>query len=266
MRIIPLLSAALLASAAAAPLAAETTLYDPAITHAPQDGVVKLYGAGGPHTAFRKVADVWQQKTGTTVEVIAGPEVKWSAAAQADADILWGTSEQSMTAFLETYKTFSSDQVEPIYIRPAVIAVKAGNPKGIEGFDDLVKPGMKIVVTEGAGVYNTSGTGTWEDVAGRLGKLSDMTGFRANIVEFAKGSGASYRAFMAQDADAWITWPNWPITKDDLELVALSPERTVWRDVNIALSPDADEAARAFRDFLLTDEAQALMKTEGWVR
>jgi len=43
--------------------------------------------------------------------------------------MLWGTSEQSMTAFLETYKTFDSAKVEPIYIRPAVIAVKKGNPK-----------------------------------------------------------------------------------------------------------------------------------------
>jgi accessory colonization factor AcfC len=266
MRMTPLLAALMLLSAQAA-LAQESALYDPSIVHAPRDGVVTLYGAGGPHTAFQKVADAWQEKTGNTVKIIAGPEAKWSAAAQADADILWGTSEQSMTAFLETYKTFSSDQVEPIYIRPAVVAVKKGNPKGITGFDDLIGPGMKIVVTEGAGVYNTSGTGTWEDVAGRLGRLGDVAAFRANIVAYAKGSGASYRAFLSEDADAWITWPNWPITKsDEMELVEFSPERTVWRDVNVALSPDADPEAQDFLDFLLTDEAQALMKTEGWVR
>ncbi|SFK09851.1 substrate-binding domain-containing protein [Celeribacter neptunius] len=260
-----LLTAALLASAA--PLFAQSSsLYDPAIIHAPQDGVVKLYGAGGPHTAFQKVADVWMEKTGNKIEIIAGPESKWSPMAQADADILWGTSEQSMTAFLETYKTFSSDQVEPIYIRPTIIAVKQGNPKGIKGFDDLLAPGMKIVVTEGAGVYNTSGTGAWEDVAGRLGNLGDVTAFRKNITAFAKGSGASYRAFGEQDADAWITWPNWPATKDDLEQIDLAPERTVWRDVNVALSPLADAEAAAFLAFLVTDEAQELMKTEGWLR
>ncbi|NVK44978.1 MAG: substrate-binding domain-containing protein [Rhodobacteraceae bacterium] len=251
---------------AAPSLAQSTTLYDPAITHAPQDGVVKLYGAGGPHTAFQKVADVWMEKTGQKIEIIAGPESKWSPMAQADADILWGTSEQSMTAFLETYKTFSSDQVEPIYIRPTVIAVKHGNPKGITGFDDLLDPGMKIVVTEGAGVYNTSGTGTWEDVAGRLGKLEDITTFRKNIVSYAKGSGASFRAFMSEDADAWITWPNWPATHEELDQIDLSPERTVWRDVNVALSPMADPQAAAFLAFLITDEAQALMATEGWQR
>ena len=242
-------------------------LYDPAIKHMPMDGVVKLYGAGGPHTAFRKVAAVWETKTGNKVEIIAGPESLWSASAQKDADILWGTSEQSMTAFLETYKTFTSKQIEPIYIRPTVIAVKKGNPKHIKGFDDLLENGMKIIVTEGAGVYNTSGTGAWEDVAGRLGKLGDVAKFRRNIVSFSKGSGASFRAFKSMDADAWITWPNWPTTKSDvLQMIAISPERTIWRDVNLALSPDADPQAKAFLEFLITPQAQKIMATEGWVR
>lgn len=265
MRMKSLLPLVLLLAAPAA-FAQGSPLFDPSINHMPKDGVIKLYGAGGPHTAFRKVADVWEQQTGQKIEIIAGPETTWSPKAQADADILWGTSEQSMTAFLETYKTFSSDQVAPIYIRPTIIAVKAGNPKGITGFDDLLASGMKIIVTEGAGVANTSGTGAWEDVAGRLGQLSDVASFRKNIVTFAKGSGASYKAFQTEDADAWITWPNWPVTKDDLVQVSMAPERTVWRDVNVALSPDADPAAQAFLDFLVTDEAQAIMGTEGWVR
>ncbi len=243
-----------------------TAFYDNTISHSPADGVVKLYGAGGPHTAFKKVADVWQEKTGVTVEVVAGPESKWTKNAQADADILWGTSQQSMTAFLLTYEAFSSDEVEPIYVRPAVIAVKSGNPKNIQGFDDLLREDMKIVVTEGAGVYNTSGTGVWEDVAGRLGNLDDISEFRKNIVAFALGSGASYRQFGAKDADAWITWPNWPATKADLEQVNLADDRVVYRDVNVVLSPKADEEATAFLEFLVSEEAQALMATEGWVR
>ena len=172
-----------------------------------------------------------------------------------------------MTAFLETYKTFSSDQVEPIYIRPTIIAVKSGNPKNIKRFEDLLKDGVKIVVTEGAGVSNTSGTGTWEDAAGRLGRLEDIRAFRRNIVAFGKGSGASLKAFKELGADAWITWPDWPVTYADmLEEVPLPRERRIWRDVNVALSPDADPEAKQFLDFLVTPEAQALMKTEGWIR
>ena len=198
--------------------------------------------------------------------MIAGPESKWTADAQADADILWGTSEQSMTAFLLTYTAFDPAKVEPIYLRPTVIAVKAGNPLNIDDFDDLLADGVRVVVTEGAGVYNTSGTGTWEDVAGRLGSLDDISDLRRNIVAYALGSGASYGVISNGDADAWITWPNWPITKDDLDMVELSEDRVIYRDVNVVLSPDADPEAQAFLDFLITDEAQELMATEGWQR
>ncbi|MEQ3727791.1 MAG: substrate-binding domain-containing protein [Tateyamaria sp.] len=250
----------------AAERSGETAFHDPEIEHAPGDGIVRLYGAGGPHTAFRSVAKVWTERTGTEVKVVAGPEADWTAEAQSQADILWGTSEQSMTAFLLTYTAFDPDNVEPIYIRPTIIAVAKGNPLGIESFEDLLGEGVRIVVTEGAGVYNTSGTGTWEDVAGRLGRLEDIAGLRANIQSFALGSGAGYAEISEGRADAWITWPNWPLTKEDLEMIELAPERTIWRDVNIVLSPRADLEAQAFLDFLVSEEAQEIMATEGWER
>ena len=92
MRITPILLTCILIAAPA--FAQQTALYDPTITHRPKDGIVALYGAGGPHTAFQKVADVWQAKTGKTVRIVAGPEATWSRDAQANADIIWGTSEQ----------------------------------------------------------------------------------------------------------------------------------------------------------------------------
>ncbi|MAY27598.1 MAG: accessory colonization factor [Polycyclovorans sp.] len=271
MNYLPLFATALLvATSASADIAADrrgdTAFHDPSVVHAPADGIVRLYGAGGPHTAFRKVADVWTERTGTEVEVVAGPEADWAAEAQAQADILWGTSEQSMTAFLLTYTAFDPAEVTPIYLRPAVIAVAEGNPLGIESFDDLLADGVRVVVTEGAGVYNTSGTGVWEDVAGRLGRLEDVTQLRANIVAYALGSGASYGVISGGDADAWITWPNWPLTKDDIEMVELSDDRVIHRDVNVVVSPDADPEAQAFLDFLVSEEAQEIMATEGWTR
>lgn len=240
---------------------------DPSIKHNARDGVVRLYGAGGPDTAFKKVAAVFTKETGIMVEVTGGPEPTWSKKAQADADILWGTAEEDMTALLETYKNFSWNDVTPIYVRPAIIAVKKSNPKGIHNFEDLLKNGVRIVVTDGAGVANTSGTGVWEDVAGRTGSLNDVKRFRRNIVGFGKGSGPSFRMFVDKDADAWITWPDWPITHSDMfDYIPLPKERTIWRDVNVVLAPDADPEARQFLDFLSSDRGAAIMNTEGWVR
>ena len=246
---------------------AQTALFDPSIVHKPKDGIIKLYGAGGPHTALRKVADLWEKQGGTKVEIVAGPESRWSDAAQADADALWGTSELSMTAFLETYKTFDHEKVTPIYIRPTVIAVQKGNPKKIRGFDDLLAKDISIVVTDGKSIYNTSGNGTWEDVAGRKGRLSDVARFRKNIVSYSLGSGASFKAFKEKKADAWLTWPEWPINNaKDMDMVYIDADRVIWRDLNVVISPKADPQTQGFLDFLITEKAQKIMKTEGWQR
>lgn len=246
---------------------AQTALFDSSIEHNPKDSVIKLYGAGGPHTAIRKVADVWEKQGGTKVELIAGPESKWSADAQANADALWGTSELSITAYLETYEAFDHDKVKPIYMRPTVIAVQKGNPKNIRGFNDLLAKDISIVVTEGKGTYNTSGTGTWEDIAGRKGSLSDVTRFRDNIVSYSLGSGASFKAFKDNKADAWITWPNWPINNaKEMDMVNIDDDRVIWRDLNVVVSPKADPQTQDFLNFLITEKAQKIMKTEGWQR
>ena len=63
---------ALFCAAAVVPSFAQASLYDPSIKHKPKDGVVKLYGAGGPHTAFKKVAEVWEKRSGTKVELSPG--------------------------------------------------------------------------------------------------------------------------------------------------------------------------------------------------
>ena len=231
----------------------------------PRDGVINLYGAGGPHTAFIRVGKIFTKKTGIPVKVNFGPEHKWTQNAKKNADIMWGTAEQAMTAFLENYKEFSSNDVMPIFIRRAVIAVQKGNPKHIKGFNDLIKPGMKVVVTEGAGVYNTSGTGVWEDVAGRLGSLNDVKAFRKNIIDFAKGSGASFRAFKGKKADGWITWSHWPLTHpNNAEIVELSKQRVIYRDLTIVTNNKADPETAKFIKFLNGKEALKIFESEGW--
>ncbi|WP_321530332.1 substrate-binding domain-containing protein [uncultured Desulfuromonas sp.] len=248
-------------------LALASDLYDENIIHQPKDGIIRLFGPGGPHSGYIKVAKAFEKATGHKVEVIFGPESRWSKDAQQRADIIFGSSEQSMIAYLENYRFVTSEMVQPLYIRPAVIVVQKGNPKNIQGFNDLLKPGMSVIVTEGKGVYNTSGTGVWEDVAGRLGSLNDVKTLRRNIASFEKGSGASFRAFKNLNADAWITWSHWPIDHADVaDYVALEPQRQIYRVTNIAVSPQADPATWAFVTFLKSSKGAELFATEGWTR
>ncbi|WP_373056686.1 extracellular solute-binding protein [Zunongwangia sp. H14] len=242
-----------------------STLLEPHIPYRPKDGIVKIYGAGGPQTAIIPVAKLYEEKTGTKVEVNFGPESKWTENAQKDADILWGTAEQGLTAFLETYTEFKSKDAEPIYLRPAAIAVKPGNPKNIHSIEDLFKPGIGIVVVEGAGVYNTSGTGVWEDVVGRMGRLEDLKKFRKNIIAFAKGSGAGFKAFKQPNADAWITWNYWIMDNPgEADLVEIDEARRIYRDLTVVTNDKADPQARDFIEFLKSDEAAKIFKSHGW--
>ena len=62
--------------------------------------------------------------------------------------------------------------MHPLFLRPATILVRPGNPGHITGVADLLKPGHRVLVVNGAGQQ-----GLWEDVAGRLGdpmRLSDV--------------------------------------------------------------------------------------------
>ncbi|MDP9802960.1 substrate-binding domain-containing protein [Acinetobacter calcoaceticus] len=241
--------------------------YDSDIVHKPKDKILKIYGAGGPHVAFKKIAENYSKETGNKVEIIFGPESTWTKKAQADADIIWGTSEQSMTGFLNNYKGFKSKDVMPIYIRPAIIAVKKGNPKKIKGINDLLRPNMKIIVTEGGGVANTSGSGVWEDIVGRNGKLDEIINFRKNIISFEPNSGSSFKSFVKLDADAWITWPNWVSSNPNvLEGINIDNQRKIWRDLNIVVSPEADDNAGEFLKYLVSSKAKYLMSLEGWAR
>lgn len=57
--------------------------------HQPKDGVINVYGPGGPDTALRHAAQAFTQQSGVKVNIIAGPESKWSQEAQKRRSTVW---------------------------------------------------------------------------------------------------------------------------------------------------------------------------------
>jgi accessory colonization factor AcfC len=120
----------------------------------------------------------------------------------------------------------------------------------------LLKQGIKVFVTEGKGAYNISGTGLWEDVDGRKGKLFDVQKLKSNIVAFKK-------------AYAWIIWIDWPISQKDTKevkvgYVYLSKDRRIYRDLNISASHHSKQKTKEFVKFLKSKESEKLMGEFGW--
>ncbi|EKB2995444.1 substrate-binding domain-containing protein [Salmonella enterica] len=230
---------------------------------------INLYGPGGPHTALKDAASLYTQKTGVPVTVHFGPQAKWNEEARKKADIIFGASEQSALAIIRDHQDrFSEKDIEPLYLRKSILLVKPGNPKNIRGIEDLTRPGTGIIVNDGGGTSNTSGTGVWEDIAGRKGNIETVAGIRKNIILYAPNSGTARKALETQaGADVWITWADWAASNSGTgEMVEIAPDYVIWRDMNIAVRQDADAETRQFSAWLRSDEAAPAFKKYGWVR
>lgn len=230
---------------------------------------INLYGPGGPHTALQEAASLYTHKTGVKVNVHYGPQAKWNEQARKNADILFGASEQSALAIARDHQAnFNEKDIEPLYLRQSILLVKKGNPKNIKGIEDLTRQNIGIIVNDGGGTSNTSGTGVWEDIAGRKGNIDTVTKIRRNIILFAPNSGTARKALESQSqADVWITWVDWAASNPGIgDVVEIAPDYTIWRDMNIVVRKDSDAETRQFAAWLHSDEAAPAFTKYGWSR
>lgn len=138
-----------------------------------------------------------------------------------------------MSDFITAIPDIDAASVQPLYLRPATILVRPGNPNHISGLADLLKPGHRILVVNGAGQQ-----GLWEDVAGRLGDIGSVRALRSNIVKVA-GNSAQAKQVWTEDTsiDAWLIWSIWQVANSKLaDQVAIEPQYAIYRDTGIALT------------------------------
>lgn len=226
---------------------------------------IYVYGPGGPAPAMTEAAAAFEKETGTKVVVTAGPTPKWIEQAKTQGDIIFSGSENMMTDFVNQLGgQIKSDQVIPLYLRPMAILVRPGNPKKIKGFADIIKPGIKVMVVQGAGQ-----TGAWEDIAGRLGSIKTVKALRSNIVNFANNSALAKQAWIDQpDIDAWLIYNIWQVANPKLaDVVKIEPQYAIYRDAGVVLTQRAEDKpqAKAFIAFLQSKEGAKIFKKWGWM-
>ena len=226
---------------------------------------LRVYGPGGPEPAIREAAAQFGAAHGVKVTVTAGPTAKWIAQAKTDADVVYSGSETMMTDFLEAMSgELLPATVTPLYLRVSAILVRPGNPRHISKFADLLAPGLKIAVVNGAGQ-----NGLWEDIAGRKGKIATVKALRRNIVLFAKNSGEANEAWKTDPSlDAWLTWTIWQGESRGLaDVIPIEPDLRIYRDAGVALTRRGQEkpAAREFAAYLSGPEGARIFKKMGWI-
>lgn len=222
------------------------------------------YGPGGPAPAMKEAASAFEKKMGIKVEVTAGPTPAWLDKAKNNADIIFSGSETMMTDFVNAMNgQLSHQQVTPLYLRPLSILVRPGNPRHIRGVKDLFKPGVKVLVVNGAGQ-----NGVWEDMAGRKGDIETVAALRRNIVAYSKNSAEAKKTWTDnQDIDVWLIWNIWQVANAQLaDTVPIERDYVIYRDTGVAITQRAESkpAAKAFVSFLQSPQGAKIFGKWGW--
>jgi len=227
--------------------------------------IIHIYGPGGPFPPINELAMVFSKKYHVKVVVVKGPTSKWLKNAQNNADIIYSGAEFMMQNFVWLMKgKIDEKTIKPLYLRPSGILVRKGNPKHIKGFEDLLKPGMRILVVNGAGQL-----GLWEDMAGKQGNIETVRQFRRNIVYFAHNSAEARKEWINNhDIDAWLIWNIWQISNSDIaDFVPVSKKYVIYRDCGVALTfkGEKNPFSREFYKFLSSKQAAKIFKKWGWL-
>lgn len=223
-----------------------------------------VYGPGGPAPAMKEAATAFEKQHGSKVEVTAGPTPSWIAKAKEIADVIYSGSETMMTDFTVAMEGRIVEQtIVPLYLRPLSILVRPGNPKRISGVKDLLKPGTKILVVNGAGQ-----NGVWEDMAGRKGNIETVRTIRNNIVSYAANSAIARETWTKQlDIDVWLIWNIWQVSNPSLaDTIPIESDYAIYRDTGVGLTIQGatKPVAKQFIEFLRSPEGAEIFKKWGW--
>lgn len=223
-----------------------------------------LYGPGGPAPAMKEAAAAFERAGGAKIEVVAGPTPQWLPQAKADADLIYSGSETMMTDFVVALEPqLSHREVTPLYLRPLAMLVRPGNPRRIRSFEDLQRPGISILVVNGAGQ-----NGAWEDAAGRKGDIRTVKAVRANIASHARNSAEARATWVADPSiDVWLIWNIWQVASPTLaDVVDIAPDYAVYRDTAIAITTRGKDKPQAqkFIEFLQSPAGAAIFSKWGW--
>lgn len=155
-----------------------------------------------------------------------------------------------------------------------VLAVRKGNPKGIHGWDDLVKPGVKVVTPNPF----SSGSAQWNLIAAygaqlRQGKspadaLTFVKQMLQNTVSQPDSGSKATQAFVAGTGDVLIAYENEAIEAQQAHQAVdyVIPDQTILIENPIAATSNATNPglAKAFVQFLYTDQAQQTFAKQGY--
>jgi sulfate/thiosulfate transport system substrate-binding protein len=242
---------------------------------------LSLVGFAVPEAANKAIADKWAQTdegSGVSWRTSYGASGDQSRAVEAglEADYVHFSIEGDVTRLVDAglvAEDWNAGENKGIVSQSVVVlVVRKGNPKNIQGWDDIVKPGVGIVTpnpgSSGSARWNI--LGAWGHVIAQGGTEEEaedfLTKFFQNTVALPGSGRDATTAFTSGNGDVLISYENEAIlaraSGEDFEYVI--PDDTLLIENPGAVLKDADPKAQAWLEYLLTEEAQTEFARTGF--
>jgi sulfate/thiosulfate transport system substrate-binding protein len=184
------------------------------------------------------------------------------------ADVVSFSTEPDMTRLVDAGLVSPDWNQTPNrgLVTTSVVAfvVRKGNPKNIRTWDDLLKPGVKVLTPNPF----SSGSAKWNLMAA-YGQASDggknpqagldyVRALLANVPVQDKSGREATQDFLSGNGDVLLSYEYEATTakKKGEELDYVVPDDTIRIDIDIATMRDASPAAQQFLDYVLSRPAQ----------
>src|SRR6187397_664219 len=248
-----------------------------------QSGSLSLVAYSTPRDAYAKLIPAFTDTAagkGTSFQQSYGASGEQARAVIAGlkADVVAFSLEPDMTSLVKAHLVASNwkkNQWAGMVTRSVVVFVtRKGNPKHIRTWNDLVKPGVDVVVPN----VQTSGGAKWDVIAAygaqrKLGKshaqsVKYLDKLYSHVVSQDKSARESLQTFLAGRGDVLLSYENEAIfaQKHDQPVDFVMPKSTIQiaNPIAVVKTSTNKPTARAFVNYLRTKPAQVIFAQNGY--
>ncbi|MDN5854710.1 MAG: sulfate ABC transporter substrate-binding protein [Actinomycetia bacterium] len=242
---------------------------------------LSIVGYSVPEVANKAIAAEWAKTDdgeGVSLETSYGASGDQSRAVESglDADYVHFSLETDVTRLVDAglvAKDWKDDEFGGSVSRSVVaFVVRKGNPKNIQGWDDLVKPGVEVITpnpgSSGSARWNI--LGAWGHVIAKGGTEEEAKEFVTKLIENTialPGSGRdATTSFNSGNGDVLISYENEAILarQNGEEFDYVVPDDTLRIDNPGAVLEDASPKAEDWIEFVQSKQGQKQFAKYGY--
>ena len=247
------------------------------------DTELALVAYSTPQTAYEGIIEAFGQTPdgeGVTFSQSYGASGDQSRAVQSGlpADVVAFSLEPDMTRLIEdeiVAEDWNSDEHKGMVTESVVVfAVRKGNPKNIQSWEDLTQEGVEVITPNPF----TSGGARWNVMAAYGAASNAGTDHQAgvdylhalfeNVAVQDESARKSLQTFTSGKGDVLLAYENEAIfaQSEGAELDYVVPDDTILIENPVAVTATSEqtEKAEAFRQFLFTEQAQRIFADNGY--